>query len=104
MGDEPYHLAVKEVNLPKELHTARGITLPPWTRQATKTVDITKHAFDVALSFPGEVRDIVLKVAQELKAGSSELVLLRQQLLSNWRGPRSTRSCRTSIATDRSSS
>lgn len=61
------HWAVKDVNLPKELHTAKGITLPPWTRQATKTVDITKHAFDVALSFPGEVREIVLQVAQELE-------------------------------------
>lgn len=60
------HWAVKDVNLPKELHAARGLVLPPWTRQATKTVDITKHAFDVALSFPGEVRGLVDQVAQEL--------------------------------------
>jgi hypothetical protein len=61
------HWAVKDVNLPKELHTARGIVLPPWTRQATKTVDITKHVFDVAFSFPGEVRKTVELVAQELE-------------------------------------
>jgi hypothetical protein len=35
--------------------------------QATKTVDITKHEFAVALSFPGEVRGIVEQVAQELE-------------------------------------
>jgi len=61
------HWAVKNVNLPKELH-AKGITLPPWTRQATKTVDITKHNFDVALSFPGEDRQLVEKVAQGLES------------------------------------
>ncbi|OYZ92999.1 MAG: hypothetical protein B7X99_15705 [Rhizobiales bacterium 17-65-6] len=31
------HWAVKDVNLPKELHTTRRIALPSWTRQATKT-------------------------------------------------------------------
>ena len=62
------HWAVKDVNLPKELHTAKGIILPSWTRQATKTVDITKHQFDVSLSFPGEVRTVVEQVAQELEA------------------------------------
>ena len=35
--------------------------------QATKTVDITKHEFAVALSFPGEVGGIVEQVAQELE-------------------------------------
>lgn len=62
------HWAVKDVNLPKELHTARGITLPSWTGQATKTVDITKHYFDVALSFPGEIRETVEQVAQALES------------------------------------
>lgn len=61
------HWAVKDIDLPKELD-ARGIRLPSWTRQATKTVDITKHSFDVALSFPGEVRTIVEQVTQELEA------------------------------------
>lgn len=62
------HWAVKDVNLPKELHTARGIVLPPWTRQATKTVDITQHHFEVAFSFPGEVRAVVEEVARELES------------------------------------
>ncbi|WP_448032754.1 toll/interleukin-1 receptor domain-containing protein [Bradyrhizobium liaoningense] len=62
------HWAVKDVNLPKELHAARGIVLPPWTRQATKTVDITRHTFEVAFSFPGEVRDLVEGVARELES------------------------------------
>jgi hypothetical protein len=61
------HWAVKDVNLAKELHAARRITLPSWTGQATKTVDITEHHFDVALSFPGEVRAIVEQVARELE-------------------------------------
>ncbi|PZQ88714.1 MAG: hypothetical protein DI534_11205 [Leifsonia xyli] len=61
------HWAVKDVNLPKELHSARGIALPPWARQATKTVDISRHGFAVALSFPGEVRDLVRQVARELE-------------------------------------
>ena len=62
------HWAVKDVNLPKELHAARGISLPSWARQATKTVDITKHDFDVAPSFPGEVRLIVQQVAEQMEA------------------------------------
>lgn len=61
------HWAVKDVNLPKELHAARGIVLPPWSRQATKAVDITKHEFAVGLSFPGEARATVEKVAEELE-------------------------------------
>ncbi len=62
------HWAVKDVNLPKELHTARGIVLPSWTRQAGRAVDITRHEFDVGLSFPGEARSIVEQVARELEA------------------------------------
>lgn len=60
------HWAVKEVNLPKELH-ARGITLPSSVRDVTNAVDISKHGFDVALSFPGESRPLVEKIAQELE-------------------------------------
>jgi hypothetical protein len=61
------HWAVKDVNLPRELHAARGISLPGWARQASKVVDITKHNFDVSFSFPGEVRPFVAEIAQELE-------------------------------------
>lgn len=60
------HWAVKEVNLPKELH-ARGITLPSSVRDVANAVDISRHVFDVALSFPGEARPLVEKIAQELE-------------------------------------
>jgi hypothetical protein len=60
------HWAVKDVNLPKELH-AIGIKLPSWSRAITKAVDISTHSFDVALSFPGEVRELVEAVASELE-------------------------------------
>lgn len=60
------HWAVKEVNLPKELH-ARGITLPASVRDVTNAVDISRHVFDVALSFPGEARPLVEQIAQELE-------------------------------------
>lgn len=62
------HWAVKDVNLPKELHAARGIVLPSWTRQAGRAVDITQHIFDVSLSFPGEARGLVEQLARELEA------------------------------------
>src|SRR5216683_1139250 len=60
------HWAVKDVNLPKELHV-KGITLPAWTRNVAKAVDITTHLFDVGLSFPGEARELVDRVAYELE-------------------------------------
>lgn len=60
------HWAVKDVNLAKELHR-RGITLPNWTRSVSKAVDISTHNFDVALSFPGEVRPLVEEVAGHLE-------------------------------------
>ncbi len=60
------HWAVKEVNLPKELH-AKGITLPSSVRDVTNAVDISKHVFDVALSFPGETRPLVENIARELE-------------------------------------
>ncbi len=60
------HWAVKDVNLGKELH-AKGISLPHWARSATKAVDITTCQFDVALSFPGEIREYVEAVAAELE-------------------------------------
>lgn len=60
------HWAVKDVNLAKELH-ARGITLPNWARSISKTIDISAHRFEVALSFPGEVRPLVEEVAGHLE-------------------------------------
>lgn len=60
------HWAVKDINLPKELR-AHGITLPAWARDITKAVDISTHSFDVALSFPGEVRPLVERIAFELE-------------------------------------
>jgi hypothetical protein len=60
------HWAVKDVNLAKELH-AFEITLPDWAQSATKAVNIGNHHFDVALSFPGEVRGLVEEVAGYLE-------------------------------------
>jgi hypothetical protein len=60
------HWAVKDVNLAKELH-ARSINLPNWTRTVSKAVDISTHHFEVALSFPGEVRPLVEEVARNLE-------------------------------------
>lgn len=60
------HWAVKEVNLPKELHS-KGITLPASMRDIANAVDVSKHIFDVALSFPGEVRPLVEKIVRELE-------------------------------------
>lgn len=59
------HWAVKDVDLAKELHKLR-IHLPAWASGPTNLVDITAHKFEVALSFPGEVRPVVEQVAQEL--------------------------------------
>jgi len=61
------HWAVKDIDLPRALH-AKGIVLPAWTLPVAKTVDITTHGFDVALSFPGEVRQLVEQVARELES------------------------------------
>lgn len=60
------HWAVKGVSLAKELH-ARGIFLPNWTRTVAKAVDISAHQFEVALSFPGEVRPLAEEVARHLE-------------------------------------
>jgi hypothetical protein len=60
------HWAVKDINLPKELRS-KGISLPDWTRDIAKAVDITAHSFDVAFSFPGEVRSMVEQIALELE-------------------------------------
>ena len=60
------HWAVKDVNLPKELHRV-GIALPGWTQRLRQAVDISTHQFDVALSFPGEARSYVEGVAAGLE-------------------------------------
>lgn len=59
------HWAVKEIDLARALASV-GITLPPpdiWKPQ----VDVTVHHFDVAFSFPGEVRPFVKEVAAHLE-------------------------------------
>jgi TIR domain len=60
------HWALKDVNLALELQRI-GIILPNWVRTIGKSVDITKHEFEVALSFPGEVRDYVEPVVAALE-------------------------------------
>jgi hypothetical protein len=60
------HWAIKDINLSKEL-VAKGIRLPQWARSEKKAVDITVHEFDVALSFPGEIRDYIKNIAEELE-------------------------------------
>ena len=58
------HWAVKEVNLVREL-ARKGIALPGWAQGAR--VNILTHQFDVALSFPGEERELVERIAGELE-------------------------------------
>ena len=60
------HWAIKDVNLAKEL-SDKKIALPAWTRTDSKTIDITKHDFEVALSFPGGFREYVESIAEELE-------------------------------------
>ncbi len=60
------HWAVKDVNLYAVL-SEQGIELPNWVRSVSKAVDVSTHTFDVALSFPGEVRELVEKVAEKLE-------------------------------------
>jgi TIR domain len=60
------HWAVKGVDLAKEL-SVKGFSLPHWTGSVFKSVDISKHQFEVALSFPGEIRPLVSEVAGHLE-------------------------------------
>ena len=60
------HWAIKEVNLANELVT-KDIVLPEWAYSDSRVIDITKHDFDVALSFPGGTRDYVKSIAEELE-------------------------------------
>lgn len=59
------HWAVKDVDLQDELN-AKSIYLPT-LEPSRKRVDITKHQFEVALSFPGEVRNYVESIAAKLE-------------------------------------
>ncbi|MYF27310.1 MAG: TIR domain-containing protein [Gammaproteobacteria bacterium] len=59
------HWAVKDVDLAREL-ALKGMTLPGWASAPRRSVDIERHTFDVALSFPGEHRSYVDRVAEEL--------------------------------------
>lgn len=58
------HWAVKEVDLRKVL-AARGISLPAVSSRPV--IDIETHRFDVALSFPGEQRELVNQIAERLE-------------------------------------
>lgn len=58
------HWALKEVDLEAELKNM-SIVLP--IRKEANTVDITTHQFEVAFSFPGEVRDYVETVSSKLE-------------------------------------
>ncbi len=60
------HWAIKNVNLAKEL-ASKGVKLPRWARSESKAVDITTHVFDVAFSFPGEIRPYIESIAAELE-------------------------------------
>ena len=60
------HWAVKDVDLAVELGR-KGIVLPAWTQGTPGMVDIRGHWFKVALSFPGEHRSYVQRVADELE-------------------------------------
>lgn len=59
------HWAVKDVDLAVELNR-RGIVLPDCASGTEPMVDIRRHWFEVALSFPGEHRGYVEEVAEEL--------------------------------------
>jgi hypothetical protein len=61
------HWAVKNVNLQQELRRARDIVLPYWVVGARTHVNLATHIFDVALSFPGEIRSYVEQVAAALE-------------------------------------
>lgn len=60
------HWAVKNIDLERELRKC-GIKLPGWTKTKTAIVDVSTHRFAVALSFAGEFRNYVGRVAAELE-------------------------------------
>lgn len=60
------HWAIKEVDLPEVLATA-GISTPAAAFPPRPYVDLETHVFRVALSFPGEDRDLVQDIASRLE-------------------------------------
>ena len=57
------HWALKEVDLAQVL-AVRGVNLPAVSGRPR--IDIETHHFDVALTFPGEKRDLVAQIAERL--------------------------------------
>lgn len=55
------HWAIKGINLNRELHRY-NIELPEGIYRDSKSVDVSKHIFDVSLSFPGDIRTYVEKI------------------------------------------
>lgn len=100
------HWAVKDVELPKELHRI-GVRLPDWTRRRA-AINVAAHAFDVGLSFPGEARSIVEAVAQHLERllgpDSDPIAISTMKTMSpSSPAPAWICCCRTSIVIDLSS-
>lgn len=60
------HWAIKKVNLYKEL-LAKNIVIPNQKLLKPKLIDVSEHIFDVAFSFPGEVRNYVQNLASEVE-------------------------------------
>lgn len=60
------HWAIKNVDLPEILARA-GISTPPSAFPRRPYVNLETHIFQVALSFPGEDRDLVQEIASRLE-------------------------------------
>lgn len=60
------HWAVKDIDLISELNHV-GISLPTWAHRTGRAVNLLEHRFKVALSFPGESRELVEQVAEHLE-------------------------------------
>lgn len=60
------HWAIKNVDLPETLSTA-GLSTPPSAFPPRPYVDLATYCFRVALSFPGEDRDLVSEIASRLE-------------------------------------
>lgn len=60
------HWAIKNINLSEVLYS-KGIKLPQGIIRDSKSVDITKHNFEVALSFPGDIRGYIEPIVAHLE-------------------------------------